>query len=628
MTATIDTRAQGTSPYDADAGLAGIGTPPAARRSHAPASRAASTPPPAPAPARTPAPAPAPRSSAPSTLPNGGVGASGTGARRGVITVTASVGPRYGEILTPQALAFLALLHDRFDARRDELIAQRQLRRQDIADGGDPDFRASTRPVRDDPHWRVAGSRNAPGLEDRRVEITGPTDPKMTINALNSGARCWLADAEDASSPTWPNVIEGQLALHAAIRGTLAFTNEAGKEYTLRSTDLVDLPTIVFRPRGWHLDEAHLRYTDANGITSSALGSLVDFGLYFFHNAAELIARGRGPYFYLPKLEGYREARLWNEVFEVAQDALGIPRGTVRATVLVETLPAAFEMEEILYELRDHCAGLNAGRWDYLFSVIKCFRTRGESYVLPDRAQVTMTAPFMRAYTELLVATCHKRGAHAIGGMSAFIPDRRNPEVTRQAFQQVAADKKREAGDGFDGTWVAHPDLIPVAEAEFDAVLGDAPNQVSRLRDDVVVGQHDLLDVASARRGGATVTSTGLRSNVTVAVRYLDAWLRGTGAAALDSLMEDAATAEISRSQVWQWIASGTLTDDDRQAITRERVDAILLDVVASLPHDQGNRVDDAAAIFRAVALEDDFPAFLTNPAYQGYLVGSPVDRP
>ncbi|MCP2263128.1 malate synthase A [Promicromonospora thailandica] len=607
MTATIDTRAQGTSPYDPDAGLAGLGTPP---------SRTAS------------APTTAARGSAPRTLLGGGVGASGTGARRGVITVTAPVGPRYEEILTPEALGFLALLHDRFDAARDELIAQRQLRRQDIADGTDPDFRASTRPVRDDPDWRVAGSRNAPGLEDRRVEITGPTDPKMTINALNSGARCWLADAEDASSPTWPNVVEGQLALHDAIRGTLTFTNEAGKEYRLRSADIADLPTIVFRPRGWHLDEAHLRYTDAHGITSNALGSLVDFGLYFFHNAAELIARGRGPYFYLPKLEGYREARLWNEVFEVAQDALGIPRGTIRATVLVETLPAAFEMEEILYELRDHCAGLNAGRWDYLFSVIKCFRTRGESYVLPDRAQVTMTAPFMRAYTELLVATCHRRGAHAIGGMSAFIPDRRDPEVTERAFAQVAADKRREAGDGFDGTWVAHPDLIPVALAEFDAVLGDAPNQVSRLRDDVAVGQHELLDVASARRGGATVTSAGLRSNVSVAVRYLDAWLRGTGAAALDNLMEDAATAEISRSQVWQWIASGTVTDDDQEPVTRERVDAILLDVVADLPQEPGNRIEDAAAIFRQVALQDDFPPFLTTPAYQGHLVDSAVDRP
>ncbi|GGM15186.1 malate synthase A [Promicromonospora citrea] len=604
MTATIDSPADTRthepthgSPFDAEAGLAGLGTPPA-------------------------------RSAAPRTLRGGGVGASATGARRGVITVTGAVGPRYDEILTPEALGFLAMLHDRFDAARDELIAQRQLRRQDIADGTDPDFRASTRPVRDDPDWRVAGSRNAPGLEDRRVEITGPTDPKMTINALNSGARCWLADAEDASSPTWPNVVEGQLALHDAIRGTLTFTSEAGKEYRLRSADIADLPTIVFRPRGWHLDEAHLRYTDKHGITSNALGSLVDFGLYFFHNAAELIARGRGPYFYLPKLEGYREARLWNEVFEAAQDALGIPRGTIRATVLIETLPAAFEMEEILYELRDHCAGLNAGRWDYLFSVIKCFRTRGASYVLPDRGQVTMTAPFMRAYTELLVATCHRRGAHAIGGMSAFIPDRRNPEVTERAFEQVRADKKREATDGFDGTWVAHPDLIPVARAEFDAVLGDAPNQVSRQRDDVVVCQHDLLDIASARRGGATVTSAGLRSNVSVAVRYLDAWLRGTGAAALDNLMEDAATAEISRSQVWQWIASGTVTDDDGQPVTRERVEAVLADVVDSLPDEPGNRIEDAAAVFRRVALRDDFPPFLTGPAYLGHLVDSPVDRP
>jgi malate synthase len=385
----------------------------------------------------------------------------------------------------------------------------------------------------------------------------------MTINALNSGAKVWLADAEDASSPTWRNVVEGQLALHDAIRGTLEHTNAAGKQYALRSPHLTDLPTIVFRPRGWHLVEKHLRYTGADGTTRCTSGALVDFGLYFFHNAAELIARGRGPYFYLPKLESYREARLWNEVFEAAQEALGIPRGTIRATVLIETLPAAFEMEEILHELRDHCAGLNAGRWDYLFSVIKCFRSRGESYVLPDRAQVPMTAPFMRAYTELLVATCHKRGAHAIGGMSAFIPDRRDPEVTRQAFEKVSADKRREARDGFDGSWVAHPDLIPVAKAEFDAVLGAAPNQVTRLRDDVRVGRNELLDVASVRRAGATVTSEGLRANVSVAIRYIDSWLRGTGAAALDSLMEDAATAEISRSQIWQWIRSpkGVLDD-------------------------------------------------------------------
>ncbi|WP_125776802.1 malate synthase A [Antribacter gilvus] len=580
MTATTNPPAPGgVSPYDATAGLSGIGIPPGSRSA-------------------------------------------------GTVTVNGTLGARYDEIVTPEALAFLALLHDRFAARRHELLAARRARRDEFAEGADPDFRASTRPVRDDPAWRVAGSAGAPGLDDRRVEITGPTDPKMTINALNSGAKVWLADQEDASSPTWRNVVEGQLSLHDAVRGTLTFTNEAGKRYDLRSPDLADLPTIVFRPRGWHLVEKHLRYTDRDGVTGCTSASLVDFGLYFFHNARELIERGRGPYFYLPKLEGHREARLWNDVFALAQDTLGIPRGTVRATVLIETLPAAFEMEEILYELREHCAGLNAGRWDYLFSVIKSFRTRGDSYVLPDRAQVPMTAPFMRAYTELLVQTCHKRGAHAIGGMSAFIPDRRSPEVTERAFEQVRADKRREAGDGFDGTWVAHPDLIPVARAELDAVLGDAPNQVSRLRPEVNVGQHDLLDVASLRRAGATVTSAGLRANVSVGVRYIESWLRGVGAAALDNLMEDAATAEISRSQVWQWIASGTRTDDDGAPVTHERVEGLLAEISAELPRPEGNRVDDAVTVFREVSLGEDFPDFLTLDAYARFLVGSLVDQP
>ncbi|MFJ2297237.1 malate synthase A [Oerskovia paurometabola] len=545
----------------------------------------------------------------------------------GTLDVTGPLGERYREILTPGALDFLTALHDRFLAARHRLLMDRQQRRQDVADGIDPDFRAATRPVRDDPSWQVAGSHGAPGLEDRRVEITGPTDPKMAINALNSGAKVWLADQEDASSPTWRNVIEGQLALHDAIRGTLAFTSPEGKEYALRSTELTDLPTIVFRPRGWHLIEKHLRYVDRAGVAVSASASLVDFGLYFFHNARELVERGRGPYFYLPKLEGYREARVWNDVFVFAQEYLGIEQGTIRATVLVETLPAAFEMEEILHELRDHCAGLNAGRWDYLFSVIKSFRTRGDQYVLPDRSQVPMTAPFMRAYTELLVATCHRRGAHAIGGMSAFIPDRRRPDVTEKAFEQVRADKRREAGDGFDGTWVAHPDLIPAARAEFDAVLGDRPHQVSRLRDDVSVGQHELLDIGSVRRAGATVTAAGLRSNVSVGVRYIESWLRGVGAAAIDHLMEDAATAEISRSQVWQWIASGTRTDNG-VPITRARVEALLAEVVDDLPRGEGNRVDDAAHVFRAVALAEDFPTFLTIGAYSQFLVGSPVDGP
>ena len=554
----------------------------------------------------------------------------GRPAPSGTLRVVGTLGERYREILTPEALDFLTALHDRFVARRHELLMDRQQRRQDVADGIDPDFRASTRPVRDDPTWRVAGSTGAPGLEDRRVEITGPTDPKMTINALNSGAKVWLADAEDASSPTWRNVVEGQLALHDAIRGTLEHTVGTGpdaKEYRLRSTTLTDLPTIVFRPRGWHLIEKHMRYVDRAGASVSASASLVDFGLYAFHNARELVARGRGPYFYLPKLEGYREARLWNDVFVFAQEWLGIEHGTIRATVLVETLTAAFEMEEILHELRDHCAGLNAGRWDYLFSVIKAFRTRGDQYVLPDRAQVTMTAPFMRAYTELLVATCHRRGAHAIGGMSAFIPDRRRPDVTARALEQVRADKRREAGDGFDGTWVAHPDLIETARGEFDAVLGERPNQVSRQRDDVRVGQHELLDIGSARRAGATVTAAGLRANVSVAVRYVESWLRGVGAAAIDHLMEDAATAEISRSQVWQWIASGTRTENG-VPITRERVEALLAEIVDDLPRTPGDRVEDAAAVFRAVALAEDFPTFLTIGAYSQFLVGSDVDQP
>ncbi|WP_251153202.1 malate synthase A [Cellulosimicrobium sp. Marseille-Q4280] len=554
---------------------------------------------------------------------------SGTTSRapQGTLRVTGTLGERYREILTPEALDFLTALHDRFVARRHELLMDRQQRRQDVADGIDPDFRAETRPVRDDPSWRVAGSTGAPGLEDRRVEITGPTDPKMAINALNSGAKVWLADAEDASSPTWRNVVEGQLALHDAIRGTLEHTSAEGKQYRLRSTTLTDLPTIVFRPRGWHLIEKHMRYVDRAGVSVSASASLVDFGLYLFHNAHELVERGRGPYFYLPKLEGYREARLWNDVFEFAQEWVGIEQGTIRATVLVETLPAAFEMEEILHELRDHCAGLNAGRWDYLFSVIKAFRTRGDQYVLPDRAQVTMTAPFMRAYTELLVSTCHRRGAHAIGGMSAFIPDRRRPDVTERALEQVRADKRREATDGFDGTWVAHPDLIEVARAELDAVLGDRPNQVSRLREDVRVGQHELLDIGSARRAGATVTAAGLRANVSVGVRYVESWLRGVGAAAIDHLMEDAATAEISRSQVWQWIASGTRTENG-VPITRERVEALLAEIVDDLPRTPGNRVDDAASVFRAVALAEDFPTFLTIGAYSQFLVGSDVDQP
>ena len=526
------------------------------------------------------------------------------------IEVTGRMEERFDEILTPGALAFLTELHHRFAGRRHDRLADRMRRRFEIGNGHDPRFRDDTVHIRHDPSWRVAGA--GPGLEDRRVEITGPTDPKMTINALNSGAKVWLADQEDATSPTWHNVIGGQLSLFDAIRGQLAFTTPEGKSYSVTAEHT---PTIVMRPRGWHLIDKHVEFTDRAGRRMPASGSLVDFGLYFFHNARQLIANGRGPYFYLAKIESSEEAKLWDDVFTFSEDYLGIPHGTIRATVLIETLPAAFEMEEILFELRDHCAGLNAGRWDYIFSIIKNYRGRGARFVLPDRSEVTMTVPFMRAYTELLVKTCHKRGAFAIGGMSAFIPNRRDPEITERAFEKVAADKKREAGDGFDGTWVAHPDLIPVARAEFDAVLGDRPNQLDRQRDDVEVTASQLLDVHI----GLPVTAAGVHGNVSVAIRYLEAWLRGQGAVAIDNLMEDAATAEISRSQIWQWIHQDRSTQEG-DAITREYVEALVHRVLGEVQRSDGDRFDDAAEVFREVALREEFPMFLTVPAYARYL--------
>ncbi len=527
------------------------------------------------------------------------------------IEITGPLRERYAEILTPEALAFLTELHHRFGARRHDRLADRMRRRFEIGNGHDPRFRDDTRHIREDAEWRVAGA--GPGLEDRRVEITGPTDPKMTINALNSGARVWLADQEDATSPTWKNVIEGQLSLRDAIRDELSFTSPEGKEYRVTAERT---PTIVMRPRGWHLPEKHIEFIDRSGRRTAASGSLIDFGLYFFHNAQELIARGRGPYFYIAKLESSEEAKLWDDVFTFSEQYIGITHGTVRATVLIETLPAAFEMDEILYELRDHCAGLNAGRWDYIFSIIKNYRGRGARFVLPDRSEVTMTVPFMRAYTQLLVQTCHKRGAYAIGGMSAFIPNRRDPEVTARAIEKVSADKKREAGDGFDGTWVAHPDLIPTAQAEFDAVLGDRPNQVDRERAEVSVAASDLLDLHIGR----PITARGVRDNVSVAIRYLEAWLRGLGAVAIDNLMEDAATAEISRSQVWQWIHQDRTTEDGTP-ITPEYVEGLITEVLAEADRRDGDRFDDAASVFREVALREEFPAFLPLGAYSRYLV-------
>ncbi|MFT4212298.1 MAG: malate synthase A [Microbacterium sp.] len=526
------------------------------------------------------------------------------------IEILGRTGDRYDEILTPDAVAFLTELHHRFAGRRHDRLADRMRRRYEIGKGHDPRFREDTACIRANPDWSVAGA--GPGLEDRRVEITGPTDPKMTINALNSGAKVWLADQEDATSPTWANVIEGQLSLHDAIRGQLTYTSPEGKEYAVTAAET---PTIVMRPRGWHLPEAHIRFTDRSGRTTAASGSLVDFGLYAFHNARALIDGGTGPYFYLAKLESSEEAKLWDDVFSFAEERLGIPHGTIRATVLIETLPAAFEMEEILYELRDHAAGLNAGRWDYIFSIIKNYRGRGARFVLPDRSEVTMTVPFMRAYTELLVQTCHKRGAYAIGGMSAFIPNRRDPEVTARAFEKVAADKKREAGDGFDGTWVAHPDLIPTARAEFDAVLGDRPNQLDRRREEVSVTASDLIDVHIGR----PITTAGVHGNVSVAIRYIEAWLRGLGAVAIDNLMEDAATAEISRSQVWQWVHQDRTTDDGTE-ITREYVEGLIAQVLEEVTRFEGDRFDDAAEVFEEVALREEFPAFLTTVAYSRFL--------
>ncbi|MGR0321109.1 malate synthase A [Agromyces sp. ZXT2-3] len=514
------------------------------------------------------------------------------------------------DILTEDALAFVEELHHRFDARRRELLAARAARRARIARGEPLDFLAETRDVREG-GWRVPAP--PPALADRRVEITGPASPaKMAINALNSGARVWLADLEDASSPTWRNVVDSVRNLRDAAHGTLAWTSPEGRAYALR--DDLRRPTVVTRPRGWHLPEKHVLVDGER-----ASGSLVDFGLHFAHTARTLIDAGAGPYYYLPKLESRLEARLWNEVFAFAEERFGIPPGTVRATVLIETIPAAFEMDEILYELRDHASGLNAGRWDYLFSIIKVFRDAGPEFVVPDRASVSMTAPFMRAYTELLVKTCHRRGAVAMGGMAAFVPNRADPEATAVAFEKVRADKTREAGDGFDGSWVAHPDLVAVCREVFDGVLGDRPNQLDRQRPDVAVTAAELLDVASA---GGAVTEAGLRTNLSVGVAYTAAWLGGNGAVALHSLMEDAATAEISRSQVWQQLRHGVVLADTGRTLTRELVREVLDEEVAALRADVPPDLfaayfEPAARLVADLVLSDDYVDFLTLPAYE-----------
>ncbi|MER6232144.1 malate synthase A [Streptomyces sp. NPDC001616] len=519
--------------------------------------------------------------------------------------------PRQDEVLTDAALAFVAELHRRFTPRRDELLARRGERRAEIARTSTLDFLPETEAVRVDDTWKVAPAPAA--LDDRRVEITGPTDRKMTVNALNSGARVWLADFEDASAPTWENVVTGQLNLIDAYTRNIDFTDpRSGKSYALKPAE--ELATVVTRPRGWHLDERHLQL-DGTPVP----GALVDFGLYFFHNAQRLIDLGKGPYFYLPKTESYLEARLWNDIFVFAQDYVGIPQGTVRATVLIETITAAYEMEEILYELRDHASGLNAGRWDYLFSIVKNFRDGGSKFVLPDRNLVTMTAPFMRAYTELLVRTCHKRGAHAIGGMAAFIPSRRDAEVNKVAFEKVKADKDREAGDGFDGSWVAHPDLVPIAMASFDAVLGAKPNQKDRLREDVSVAAGDLIAIDTL---DAKPSYDGLRNAVAVGIRYIEAWLRGMGAVAIFNLMEDAATAEISRSQIWQWINADVVFENGEHA-TADLARKVAAEELAAIRAEIGDETFEAGRWQQAhdlllqVSLDQDYADFLTLPAYE-----------
>ena len=499
---------------------------------------------------------------------------------------------RAADILSDDALGFLSELHARFNPRRLELLQARKER------GAPSDFLEETKEIREG-DWSVVEPR--PDYEDRRVEITGPTDRKLVINALNSGAKGFMADFEDANSPTWANQVEGHVNLIDAIEGTITYDSSEGKHYELDD----EVATLLVRPRGWHLPEKHLK-VDGEVVA----GALMDFGLYVFHNAQRLLDKGKAPYFYLPKLEHHLEARLWNDVFVWSQDALGVPQGSIRATVLIETLPAAFQMDEILYELRDHSYGLNAGRWDYIFSMIKCFRDRPE-FVLPDRTDVKMTVPFMKAYTELLVQTCHKRGAFAMGGMAAQIPSRKDKAANEEALAAAKADKEREAKAGFDGTWVAHPDVVATAMAAFDEVLGDKPNQIDKQRPDVSVTPEQLLDAESTP---GEITEQGLRNDVSVGFQYISFWLGGRGAAGINNLMEDAATAEISRSQIWQWVKHGKFTEDQVRRILDEEMAKIREDVGEETW--RKGRPDETKEIFERVSLGDEFPDFLTLPAY------------
>jgi malate synthase len=519
------------------------------------------------------------------------------------IEIQVPISPEFVEILTPEALAFIAKLAREFSARRHELLQKRRERQAEIDNGKMPDYLRETAPIRNT-EWKVAPV--PPDLQDRRVELTGPTDRKMVINALNSGAKVFMADFEDANSPTWHNMIDGQINLRDAVRRTITFTSPEGKAYKLNDKTAV----IMVRPRGWHLDEKHMR-VDGRPVP----GGIFDFGLYFFHNARELLNRGSGPYFYLPKMESHLEARLWNDVFKLAQSELGIPQGTIKATVLIETILAAFETEEILYELREHSAGLNCGRWDYIFSFIKKFRNKPE-FVLPDRALVTMTVHMMRSYSLLVIKNCHKRGAFAMGGMAAQIPIKNNPEANETALNKVRADKLREAQDGHDGTWVAHPALVPIATEIFDEFMPQ-PNQLDHQREDVNVTAVDLLQVPKG-----PITEQGVRWNIRVGVQYLEAWLGGNGCVPLYYLMEDAATAEISRTQIWQWLYHQAKLEDGR-ALTPELYDQFLKEELDGIRQEIGaERYDSghfaqASQIFTEMAKAEPFVEFLTLPAYE-----------
>jgi malate synthase len=499
---------------------------------------------------------------------------------------------RANDILSDDALDFLAELHGRFNPTRLELLKARKQR------GAPSNFLEETKEIREG-DWQVAPPRD--DYKDRRVEITGPTDRKLVINALNSGARGFMADFEDANSPTWHNQVEGHVNLIDAIEGTISYDASEGKHYELEE----EVATLLVRPRGWHLPEKHLK---VDGETLA--GAFMDFGLYIFHNAQRTLDHGTAPYFYLPKMEHHLEARLWNDVFTFAEETLGIPHGTIRATVLIETLPGAFQMDEILFELRDHSYGLNAGRWDYIFSMIKCFRDDPD-FVLPDRTDVTMTVPFMKAYTELLVQTCHKRAAFAMGGMAAQIPSRKDEEANKRALASAKEDKEREAKAGFDGTWVAHPDVVATATAAFDEVLGDKPNQIDKQRPEVSVTPEMLLDAKSTP---GDITEEGLRNDVSVGFQYISFWLGGRGAAGINNLMEDAATAEISRSQIWQWIRHGKFTREHVARVLEEEMEKIRAEVGEETW--QKGRPDDTKAIFEKVSLGEEFPDFLTLPAY------------